>query len=246
LSAPVVDNAFYDRLYEAWYDGSNVAMAILRKEAAFKNAWIRRQIADVLGSAPQSLLDVGCGGGFVSNDMAGHGHVVTGVDRSNSSLVVARDHDRTATARYVHGDAYRLPFADAAFSVVCAMDLLEHLDEPSRCLAEMGRVLKPGGLLFFQTYNRTLLSYVLFVWGVNRTPGAVANTHVYRLFIPPERLRQQCADAGLQVRTFTGFKIALTWAALKTVFGRYDGIDRFRFELTPSLAGGYLGFAQKT
>jgi 2-polyprenyl-6-hydroxyphenyl methylase/3-demethylubiquinone-9 3-methyltransferase len=244
MSMATVDNAFYDTLDEAWYDGRNVAMAILRKEAEFKNAWIRREIAAAFGPAPVAVLDVGCGGGFVSNDLAGS-HVVTGLDRSRRSLAVARRHDRTRSVRYVHGDAYHLPFADQSFSVVCAMDLLEHLEEPERCLAESARVLKPGGLLFFQTYNRTPLAYVFFVWGVNRTPGAVPNTHVYRLFIAPGRLRAHCSSARLDVRALTGFAIAPTWPALKTVFGRYDGIDRFRYQFTSSLAGGYLGFAEK-
>jgi 2-polyprenyl-6-hydroxyphenyl methylase / 3-demethylubiquinone-9 3-methyltransferase len=241
----VVDNDFYDTLGNAWYDGQNVAIAILRHEAAFKNAWIMQQIDAALGGGPLTMLDVGCGGGFVSNFMAAQSHDVTGLDRSRRSLLVARQHDRSGTVRYVHGDAYQLPFPSGSFHVVCAMDLLEHLEDPARCLAEAGRVLRPGGLLFFQTYNRTPLAYVLFVWGVNRTPGSVPNTHVYRLFIAPDRVRQHCSAAGLTIQTLTGFKIAMTRASLKTLFGRYDEIDKLSYQLTSSLAGGYLGMAQK-
>jgi 2-polyprenyl-6-hydroxyphenyl methylase/3-demethylubiquinone-9 3-methyltransferase len=240
-----VDNAFYDTLGDAWYDGSSVAMAILRHEAVFKNAWLLKQIQAEFGAAPLALLDVGCGGGFVSNFMAARSYDVTGLDQSKQSLCVARRHDVSGRVRYLHGDAYNLPFADGSFRVVCAMDVLEHVEDPARCIAEASRVLAPGGLLFFQTYNRTPLAYVLFVWGVNRTPGAARNTHVYRLFISPDRLRQHCRTAGLEVAALTGFKIAANRAALKTLWGQYDEIGNLQYQLTPSLAGGYMGMAWK-
>src|SRR5258707_8694678 len=87
--ALVVDNDFYDTLGNAWYDGQNVAIAILRHEAAFKNAWMMKQIDAALGGGPLTMLDVGCGGGFVSNFMAAQSHDVTGLDRSGWSLLVA-------------------------------------------------------------------------------------------------------------------------------------------------------------
>jgi len=243
-TAPAVDNTFYDKLGEAWYDGENVAIAILKHESGFKNPWVQEQIQSALGREPVTALDVGCGGGFLSNYLAQQGHATLGLDASFTSVRVAARHGE-GRARYAQGDACRLPFPDRSVSVVCAMDLLEHIETPAALVAEAARVLKPGGLFFFQTYNRTPLAYVLFVWAVNRTPGAVPNTHVYRLFIKPSELRAHCAANGLEFRTVTGFKLGLNRAALNALRGRFDDIAGFRYQFTSSLAAGYMGCAQK-
>ncbi len=243
-NAQVINNGFYDTLGDAWYNGQNVAMSILRKEAEFKSPWVAAHIERALGAGPLRILDAGCGGGFLSNYLARKGHQVLGLDASYTSVHVAGR--RESRARYVQGDAYRIPLGDQSVSVVCAMDMLEHLERPAEFIAEAGRVLKPGGLFLFQTYNRTPISYVLFVWAVNRTPGAAPNTHVYRLFIKPDELREYGSRAGLAIRDLTGFKLAANAAALKTLIGRFDGIDEFQYELTPSLSAGFMGCAQKT
>ena len=74
-----------------------------------------------------------------------------GLDTTPESLEVARQHDRTSSVRYHLGDACALPYADHSFDVVCAMDLLEHVEEPAPLIAEVERVLRPDGLFFFHT-----------------------------------------------------------------------------------------------
>src|SRR6201999_1216443 len=111
---------------------------------------------------------------------------VTGLDASPESLVVAARHDETGSVRYERGDALALPYADASFDAVCAMDFLEHVEEPARVVAECSRVLRPGGLFFFHTFNRSFLAWLVVIkgveWFVRNTPR---DMHVLRLFIPP-------------------------------------------------------------
>lgn len=244
-NAPTIDNAFYDTLGEAWYSGENVAMSILRHEAKFKNAWVEEEIEKRLGKRPLTLVDIGCGGGFLTNYFSARGHRVIGLDASLNSLRTASRHDG-AGASYAQADAYRLPLDDQSVSVVCAMDVIEHLDRPADLVAEVSRVLEPGGLFFFQTYNRTPLAWLLFVWAVNRTPGAVPHTHVYHLFIKPKELQAHCESRQLAMQTMTGFKLGLNRASMKALTGDYSGVADFRYELTRSLAAGYMGCARKT
>src|SRR5205807_7973662 len=114
-------------------------------------------------------------------------HHVTGIDATADNLAVARARDRSERATYLIGDVYTLPFEDATFDVVCAMDLLEHVEDPARVIAEAARVLAPSGMFFFHTFNRTWQANLIVVKGV---AALVANTprdlHVSRLFITPE------------------------------------------------------------
>ncbi|HKR66179.1 MAG TPA: methyltransferase domain-containing protein [Thermoanaerobaculia bacterium] len=245
-NTPTIDNAFYDTLGDAWYNGENVAMSILRTEARFKNAWVEQEIERSLPHKKTlTVVDIGCGGGFLANHFAQRGHKVVGLDASLNSLRTATRHDG-AGARYVQADAYRLPLDDASVSVVCAMDVLEHLDRPGELIAEIARILEPGGLFFFQTYNRTPLARFLFVWAVNRTPGAARHTHVYHLFIKPKELEAHCGARELSMKSMTGFKLGLNRASMKALVGNYKDVGDFRYELTRSLAAGYMGYAQKT
>jgi 2-polyprenyl-6-hydroxyphenyl methylase/3-demethylubiquinone-9 3-methyltransferase len=177
--ARAVNNAWYGPLGARWYEADDTPIALLRAEARHRNPWI----AETIGAVPRRVLDLGCGAGFLANDLAARGHAVTGLDFEAENLAVARAYDRTGTARFVRGDVRALPFADASFDVVCAMDLLEHVDEPARVIAEAARVLAPGGTFFFHTFNRTWLANLVVIRGVElfvrNTPR---DLHVLRLF----------------------------------------------------------------
>ena len=149
-------------------------------------------------------------------------------------------------ARYRVADAYRLPFRDAVFDAVSALDFLEHVTEPERVIAEAARVLKPGGLFFFHTFNRNRLAWLIVIkgleWFVRNTPD---HMHVLPLFIKPKELEGYCIKAGLQPMEMTGIRPALGrpfWQMLATRRVPKD----FTFRLTPSLNISYLGYARKT
>src|SRR5579871_2460568 len=111
-------------------------LALLRAESKLRNPWIAARLEEAFGARPCRVLDVGCGGGFLSNDLAQRGRQVTGLDIAADALAVAHAHDPTGRVRYLEGDALALPFDDGSFDAVCAMDLLEHLESPARAIAE--------------------------------------------------------------------------------------------------------------
>lgn len=242
---PSVNNELYHALGERWYKAQDDPVALLRAEAAFRNPWIIQTTRNHLGDGPLHALDIACGGGFLTNAMAKQGFVVTGLDASRESLDVARRFDETNTVRYDFGDAYRLPYEAESFDVVSAMDFLEHVEEPERVVREAGRVLKPGGLFFFSTFNRNFLGWLFAVkgveWFVKNTPP---NLHVLRLFIKPSELEGWCRVAGMPVEHMLGLRPVLNSAFFKMLATRIVPVD-FRFRFTNSLRTGYIGYAVK-
>jgi 2-polyprenyl-6-hydroxyphenyl methylase/3-demethylubiquinone-9 3-methyltransferase len=243
--ARAVNNAIYSELGARWYEAADDPVALLRAESRHRNPWVARQIAEALGPGPARALDVGCGAGFLSNFLAAAGHDVTGLDASAESLAVAARHDRTGRVAYELGDALALPYPDASFDVVCAMDFLEHVEEPARAVAEVGRVLRPSGLFFFHTFNRTLLSYLIVIkgveWFVKNTPP---DLHVLRLFLRPAEVEAMCRASGMRPVQLLGsrprFGRAL-WRLART------GVvpDDFAFTFSRSTRLAYTGVARR-
>ncbi len=243
---PPVNNAVYDVLAERWYEAKDDPVALLRAESACRRPWIEGEIKSRFASETVRVLDVGCGGGFLSNALALTGHQVTGVDASETSLAVAARHDSTRTVRYVLADARRLPFPDASFDVVCAMDFLEHIDEPAAAIAEAARVLAPGGVFFFHTFNRNWLAWLIVIkgveWFVDNVPR---DLHVLRLFLKPDEVRAMCGASELTVSEIHGFEPTIwSWAFFRMLrTGRVP--DDFTFRFTRSTRIAYTGLATK-
>jgi len=243
--ARAVNNAWYADLGERWYHAEDTPIALLRAEARHRNPWIAGAIATTFAARPCRVLDLGCGAGFLANDLAARGHAVTGLDRTPENLTIARAHDVTRTATYDVGDACALPYADASFDVVCAMDLLEHVEDPEALVAEAGRVLAPGGLFFFHTFNRTWLANLIAIkgvaWFVKNTP---ADLHVLRLFRTPDEVLAMCRAHGLELAVLHGARPRFTWPLWRMlVTGRVG--DDFAFTFTRSRAIGYTGYARR-
>jgi 2-polyprenyl-6-hydroxyphenyl methylase / 3-demethylubiquinone-9 3-methyltransferase len=241
-----VNNTIYDSLGDRWYSADDDPIALLRAEARSRNPWVSARIATRVGAAAR-VLDVGCGAGFLANELAAEGHDVTGIDASHEALAVAARHDPTGRARYVAGDALALPFPAQSFDVVCAMDFLEHVEEPSRVVEEAARVLRPGGLFFFHTFNRNPLAWLVVIkgveWFVKNTPR---DMHVLRLFVKPEELRAACRDHGLEVSELHGSVPDVLSGAFWRMLATGRVADDFRFRFTRSAPVGYTGFAVHT
>lgn len=237
-----IDNQWYAPLGARWYEADDTPIALLRAEARHRNPWI----ASRLGTAPRRVLDLGCGGGLLSNDLAARGHRVIGLDPLSDNLAVARAYDRTRSAVYVRGDARALPFADASLDVVCAMDLLEHVDDPARVVAEAARVLAPGGMFVFHTFNRTWLAKLIVIDGVALfVRDAPRDLHVLHMFVRPDELAAMCETHGLSIAELHGSRPRFTWPLWRMlVTGRVG--DDFAFTFTRSLKLGYTGYAIKT
>jgi 2-polyprenyl-6-hydroxyphenyl methylase/3-demethylubiquinone-9 3-methyltransferase len=245
-TAPRVDNEFYDELGERWHSGDVHAIALLRAETPVRLAYVRAALAKAGVASGAAILDVGCGGGLLSNALAGDGFLVKGVDRSGPSLAAARAHvPPGANAAYEVGDALALAEADASYDAVLLMDVLEHLDEPARAIAEGARVLKPGGLLFYHTFNRTPEAWLLAVKGIGFvTREGPSNVHSLSMFIKPTEIEAAGRQGGLEPGGLSGIAPVLDQAFLSSVLHRRVHSD-FSFRLTRSTRVGYVGWLIK-
>jgi 2-polyprenyl-6-hydroxyphenyl methylase / 3-demethylubiquinone-9 3-methyltransferase len=241
-----VNNGIYNTYGERWYTARNDPVALLRAEARARNGWILSELAGRFRGKMLRILDVGCGAGFLCNELARKEYAITGLDFSLSSLEVARRHDSSGIVEYCAGDAYSLGLKANSFDAVCAMDFLEHVDHPELVIREIARVLKADGLFFFYTFNRTFLAWLVVIkgveWFIRNTPP---DMHLLRYFIKPGELKRMCRESGMEVLLCRGlapkvFRPAF-WKTVAT--GVVD--DRFAFGFTRHTLMGYLGIARK-
>jgi len=242
---PRVNNEIYAALGDLWYTSEDSPLGLLRAESRLLNPWVAAEMTAKLGERRWRVLDVGCGAGFLANHLGVAGHDVTGLDLSDDALAVAAHHDPRHTVRYQRGDALNLPFEDASFDVVCAMDFLEHLETPERAIAEAARVLGPSGLFFFHTFNRNPLAWLVIIkgveWFVQNTPPRM---HVLRLFLKPAEVAAMCHARGLADVELRGLRPRVGWAFWRMLLtGRVPAGFAFRFTRGTRL--GFAGCARK-
>ncbi len=240
-----VNNEIYHQLGEQWYTARDNPVALLRAEARARNPWITGMIHRAFPAGEVKVLDIGCGGGFLSNYLAREGLIVTGLDAAAESLAVARRYDVTGSVNYELGDAYRLPYQAGTFQTACALDFLEHVDEPRRVIDEAARVLQPGGLFFFSTFNRNLISWLFGIkgveWFVKNTPPRM---HQLSYFIKPAELRAMCQRSGLHVSELHGLVPRLNRAFWRMLVRGEVG-DDFAFRFSRNTLTDYIGLAVK-
>jgi 2-polyprenyl-6-hydroxyphenyl methylase/3-demethylubiquinone-9 3-methyltransferase len=160
------------------------------------------------GLAGKSVLDVGCGGGILSEGMAALGATVTGIDLSEKALQVAMLHllESGSQVEYhktsVEDWAAKHP---SRYDVVTCMEMLEHVPNPQSVVDACAKLAKPGGQIFFSTLNRNPKSYLLAVIGAEYLLNLLPRgTHDYSKFIRPSELAQSCRNAGLTLVDVTG------------------------------------------
>jgi len=180
------------------------------------------------GLAPlraKEVLDVGCGGGILSEAMARKGARVTGIDLSEAPLKVARLHLLESGLAIDYQLASAEDFAagnEGRFDVVTCMELLEHVPDPSSTVAACARLAKPGGHVFFSTINRNPKAYLFAVIGAEYVLGLLPKgTHDYARFVRPSELSRWCRAAGLQAVELKG----MTYNPLADTYRLGDDCD---------------------
>jgi 2-polyprenyl-6-hydroxyphenyl methylase / 3-demethylubiquinone-9 3-methyltransferase len=204
--------------------GVNVDPAELQKFATLAHRWwdpnsefkplhdinpLRLQLIDELaGLQGKRVVDVGCGGGILSESMSARGADVTGIDLGEKALKVAELH-RLESGANVN---YRLIEVEAlaqeqpgSFDVVTCMEMLEHVPDPAAVVRACATLVKPGGHVFFSTLNRNPKSYLFAVIGAEYVLNMLPKgTHEYAKFIKPSELAEWAREAGLTVSGMRG------------------------------------------
>jgi 2-polyprenyl-6-hydroxyphenyl methylase / 3-demethylubiquinone-9 3-methyltransferase len=170
-------------------------------------------IDKLVGLSGKRVIDIGCGGGILSESMALRGATVKGIDLSERPLKVAELH-RLETLS--NGKALNLNYEliaaediaarePASFDVVCCMEMLEHVPDPASTVRACAALAKPGGWLFFSTLNRNTKSFLFAIVGAEYVLNLLPKgTHEYARFITPAELAEIARAAGLTVTEFTG------------------------------------------
>ncbi len=198
--------ARFEALATQWWDPRG-DMGPLHVINPVRVNYIRRRVGSLTGLR---ALDVGCGGGILSEALAGENAQVLGIDLANASIEVARSH---AAENDVDAD-YQLIAAESlaqtlpsTFDLVCCLEMLEHVPDPAGVVRACAELVKPGGDLVFSTINRNPKSYALMIVAAEYTLKLLPRgTHEYAKFIRPSELSEWARVAGLETLDITGLR----------------------------------------
>ena len=162
-----INNEVYDEMANHWWGeddfGTMATILYFANNARFNYFTSILESKFDFDYPKECLIDIGCGGGYLSEEFAKIGINVTGVDPSKESIKVAEKHaiENNLKINYVHGYGENLPFESNSFSMATCCDVLEHVKDLNAVISEISRLLAPGGILFFDTINRTIISKII-------------------------------------------------------------------------------------
>lgn len=195
----------FAKMAEKWWD-PNGEMKPLHQINPLRLRFIEKH-APLTGL---KALDVGCGGGILTESMALAGAEALGIDLAKESLDVAERHavEACANAQYACIPVEELANQKGAtFDVVTCMEMLEHVPDPSSIIEACASLVKPGGKVFFSTLNRHPKAYALAIVGAEYILGMLPRgTHDYSKFIKPSEMDEWARAAGLQLMDMTGIQ----------------------------------------
>lgn len=222
----------FARIAAQWWDPKG-KFAPLHRMNPTRLAYLRGEIARLLGLADAGrrpfeglkVVDVGCGGGLVSEPMARLGAAVTGLDAAGESLKVAQAHAMKGglAIAYREGTAEALAAEQPGrFDVVLALEIVEHVADVGAFVAACAALVRSGGAVIFSTINRTRAAHALAIVAAERVLRWVPEgSHTYQKLVRPEELADACRAAGLQPGEPTG----LTYAPLAGAWRLSDDLS---------------------
>jgi 2-polyprenyl-6-hydroxyphenyl methylase / 3-demethylubiquinone-9 3-methyltransferase len=221
-----------------WWERGNLLGAITAERCDYIESCVDR----VFGREAlkqQEVLEVGCGGGLICEELARRGALTVGIDPSKGALQAARDHTRSSgvgqISYFEQGYAESLPYADGSFSVIVCLDVLEHVQDLHATIREIARVLAPGGVFVFDTINRTIWARIALIWIGERffqRSGLLPGLHNYASFIKPAELQAIIEQNDLKIHELIGFAPKLKKGRLTLGPGGFRGVS-------------YVGYATK-
>lgn len=204
INADPQELAKFGELAHRWWDPES-DFKPLHQINPLRLGWIQ-QLCSLTGSR---VLDVGCGGGILSDSMARAGAQVLGIDLSTKPLRVAELHAMEAgTERVEYREIAVEELAGeqpSSFDVVTCMEMLEHVPDPASVVHACATLVKPGGWVFLSTLNRNAKAFLLAIVGAEYLMQMLPKgTHEYARFLKPAELAQFCRDAGLDLQASRG------------------------------------------
>ena len=193
----------FDRIAASWWDPDGESRPLHDLNPA-RLAYITERV----GLNGVKVVDVGCGGGILSESLAGQGAIVTGIDIAAKALAVARLHLYESGCQVDYQEVTAESWAEnnpSSAAVVTCMEMLEHVPDPVSVVAACASMLEEDGHLFMSTLNRNAMSFaVAIVGGEHITRIIPKGTHQYDRFIKPSELCQWLRASGMQVEEITG------------------------------------------
>lgn len=207
LNADPAELAKFSELAHRWWDPDS-EFAPLHQINPLRLQWIENLAG---GLAGKRIVDIGCGGGILSDSMARKGAQVLGIDLAAKALRVAQLHALeagTPNVRYREVSAEALAAEEpASYDVVTCMEMLEHVPKPESVVQACATLVKPGGWLFFSTINRNPKAFLFAIVGAEYVLNLLPKgTHEYLKFIRPSELALWCRTAGLDLHQSQGMQ----------------------------------------
>jgi len=226
------DLTIYDKVADRWWSDDVRWVRTLKNLVPGRLAWFDRHI-DWQG---KDVLDLGCAGGFMAEAMAARGAHVTGIDPAAAAIEAARHHANASGLgiNYDVGVGEALPYDPTSFDAVVCVDVLEHVADLHKVLAEAARVLRPGGIFLFDTINRNPIARLATITvAENLLRLLPRGTHDPAMFIRPREMHHALQGAGLAPGPITGLgprginrRLDLTFGALPLTSVLYMGTAR--------------------
>ena len=228
----------FSKLAEEWWD-PNGKFKTLHKFNPTRIGFIREKIINHFNiSADEKkpfknikLLDIGCGGGLLSEPMAKLGAKVTGLDVVEKNIKTASTHAESQglNINYVHSTVEDISEKKAKFDVILNMEVIEHVSDVNLFINSCSKVLSSNGIMIFASLNRTLISYGLAIIGVEYILGWLPKgTHDWSKFITPDELKIFFSSNGLKIDEIIGMKynpLFDSWSRSKDLSVNYLGVS---------------------
>ena len=243
------DNSIYETL-DDWWDSTGSVAGIHAMNPAraryFRGVLEARLGPDLSGVR---VLDVGCGGGLLTEELLRLGAIAIGVDQAEAAVRCATTHAHSGglLSRYVRARGEQLPFEDRSFPVVMTSDFLEHVENLSSVMRECARVLAPGGLFLYDTINRTWLTRIFHVGVLQEWRRLVPEgTHDWRQFIKPCELEATMKNVDVRpVETLGLFPVDPVRFALHLLKHKRGRDTMPAFRIGAWTGGSYVGYGVK-
>jgi 2-polyprenyl-6-hydroxyphenyl methylase/3-demethylubiquinone-9 3-methyltransferase len=231
-----IDNKIYDQMADSWWNEDGFLHG-LKAINPVRFGYMKRVLLSDRGIDPAGVqvLEVGCGGGLLTEEFAQMGFQVTGLDPSQKSLEVARGHaaEMGLPIEYQLGTGEDIPFGNESYDIIYCCDVLEHVADLAKVISETARVLKPGGVYLYNTINRTFMSKLVVIkllqeWAWSRVMPP--DLHEWKMFIRPNELISLLSEHGLDNQELKGispsaslFTLVQTILAVKS--GRMNHVE---------------------